>query len=113
MTASIVLRRSCPDADHRGGSTYLPDTTRPLIVRSSSILEDRTGTLEKGKDADFVILSGDPFSVYTRVQQTWVEGQKRFDLEDADDAAVANGGYGALVPSTVVHIHGYGEYAND
>ena len=60
-------------------------------------LEDRVGSLEAGKDADFVILSGDPFSVYTRVQETWVEGVKRFDLEDEDDRLVAEGGLGALV----------------
>ncbi|MGI9200514.1 MAG: amidohydrolase family protein [Woeseiaceae bacterium] len=73
-------------------------------------IEDRAGSLEEGKDADFVVLSGDPFSVYTRVQQTWVEGKKRFDLADPDDATIADGGFGALVPSNAVHeFHGYGE----
>ena len=37
-------------------------------------LGDQIGSLVPGKDADFVILSGDPFSIDTRVQQTWVEG---------------------------------------
>jgi len=69
-------------------------------------LEQRVGTLEPGKDADFVILSGDPFSVYTRVQQTWVEGVKRFDLEDPDDRLVAEGGLGALVDDDGAnHVH--------
>lgn len=58
-------------------------------------LQDRIGTLTPGKDADFVVLSGDPFSVYTRVLQTWVEGKKVFDLADPKDRVFANGGLGA------------------
>ena len=72
-------------------------------------LDDRVGTLEPGKDADFAILSGDPFSVYTRVLETWVEGNRRFDLEDPDDRGIADGGYGVLHPSTVHAFHGYEE----
>jgi imidazolonepropionase-like amidohydrolase len=72
--------------------------------------EDRIGSLEQGKDADFVLLSGDPFSVYTRVLETWVEGDKVFDLDDPDDRAVADGAYGVITPSSVAqHFHGYGE----
>lgn len=56
-------------------------------------IEDRVGTLEKGKDADFLLLSGDPLSVYTHVEQTWVEGIKRFDRSDAEDKKYATGGY--------------------
>ena len=58
-------------------------------------LEDRVGSLEAGKDADFVVLSGDPLSLYSKVLQTWVEGRKVFDLEDPDDYLHAVGGYGA------------------
>lgn len=58
-------------------------------------LQDRIGSLTVGKDADFVVLSGDPFSVHTRVLQTWVEGAKVFDLDDPKDRVFANGGYGA------------------
>ena len=58
-------------------------------------LHERTGTLTVGKDADFVVLSGDPFSVYTRVLQTWVEGKKVFDFADPRDRLMAMGGYGA------------------
>lgn len=58
-------------------------------------LQDRIGTLTVGKDADFVVLSGDPLSVYTQVLQTWVEGQKVFDLADPQDRLMAMGGYGA------------------
>ncbi|HEX6982512.1 MAG TPA: amidohydrolase family protein [Balneolaceae bacterium] len=56
-------------------------------------LEDRVGSLEEGKDADFIVLSGDPLSVYTRIQQTWVEGKKRFDVSNPEDRKYATGGY--------------------
>jgi imidazolonepropionase-like amidohydrolase len=56
-------------------------------------LENRIGSLEIGKDADFIVLSGDPFSIYTRVEQTWVEGKKLFDLSDPKDKAYSTGGY--------------------
>lgn len=73
-------------------------------------LGERVGSLEPGKDADFVILSGDPFSVYTRVLETWVEGEKVFDLDDPEDREVAEGAYGAMQPSFATHhFHGYGE----
>ena len=58
-------------------------------------MQDRIGSLTVGKDADFVILSGDPLSVYTRVQETWVDGEKVFDLTDPKDRLMATGGYGA------------------
>lgn len=58
-------------------------------------IEQSTGSLAAGKDADLVILSGDPLSVYTRVEQTWVEGKKVFDLSNPEDANYANGGLGA------------------
>lgn len=58
-------------------------------------LQDRVGSLEAGKDADFLVLSGDPFSVYTHVMKTYVEGVKVFDRDDPKDHLFAVGGYGA------------------
>ena len=58
-------------------------------------LQDRIGSLESGKDADFVVLSGDPLSVYTKVLETWVEGKKVFDRADPKDYLRAVGGKGA------------------
>jgi imidazolonepropionase-like amidohydrolase len=58
-------------------------------------LDARVGSLEPGKDADFVVLSGDPFSVYTQVLETWVEGKKVFDRSDPKDHIYAVGGFGA------------------
>lgn len=58
-------------------------------------LQTRIGSLETGKDADFIVLSGDPLSVYTKVLETWVEGKRVFDRSDAKDLLIATGGYGA------------------
>lgn len=56
-------------------------------------LEDRVGSLEEGKDADFLILSGDPFSVYTHIEQTWIDGEKAWDRSNPEDREYATGGY--------------------
>ena len=58
-------------------------------------LEESIGSLDVGKQADFVVLSGDPFSIYTRVLETHIEGQQVFDLDDPTDRLFAEGGYGA------------------
>ena len=55
-------------------------------------LGERLGSLTVGKDADIAILSGDPLSVYSRVLETWVEGQKAFDLSNTQDNLYAEGG---------------------
>ena len=68
-----------------------------LTMANARILElqDRIGSLEKGKDADFILLSGDPLSVYTHVLETWIDGKKVFDRSDPKDYLHAVGGYGA------------------
>ena len=68
-------------------------------------LDDQVGSLEEGKDADLVVLSGDPLSVYTRVEQTWVEGQKVFDFADPEDRKYATGGDGAYDDGAILHHH--------
>ena len=40
------------------------------------------GSLEPGKDADFVIWNGNPLSTYSRCEQTWVDGKKYFDIQE-------------------------------
>jgi imidazolonepropionase-like amidohydrolase len=42
-------------------------------------VDDRVGSLEVGKDADFAIWSGSPLSPYSLCEQTWIEGRKYFD----------------------------------
>ncbi len=55
-------------------------------------LEDRIGSLEEGKDADFIVLSGDPLSAYTVVEETWIDGRRLFDRSDPGDRMHAVGG---------------------
>jgi len=47
-------------------------------------IQDRVGTLEEGKNADVVLWSGDPFSVYTTAQRVWVDGALVYDRSDPD-----------------------------
>ena len=49
-------------------------------------IHEQVGSLEAGKDADFVIWSGNPLSQFSRAEQTWVDGRRYFSLEE--DAAM-------------------------
>jgi len=70
---------------------------RSVTINAADMLDlgDRIGSIEVGKDADLVWLSGDPFSVYTTVNGTWVEGDRVFDRTDDEDLLFAQGGWGA------------------
>lgn len=54
------------------------DAMRALTSRSAEILglQDRIGTLEKGKDADILILDGPLFELKTRVRGVIIEGKE-------------------------------------
>jgi cytosine/adenosine deaminase-related metal-dependent hydrolase len=71
-----------------------------VTLAAAKILEQdqRVGSLTLGKDADIAIFSGDPLSIYSRVLETWVEGQVVFRYGDASDRLYAEGGYGASTP---------------
>jgi imidazolonepropionase-like amidohydrolase len=42
-------------------------------------LDHRLGSIDVGKDADFAIWTGHPFSTYSRVEMTFVDGEPLFD----------------------------------
>jgi imidazolonepropionase-like amidohydrolase len=45
-------------------------------------IDHRVGSLEPGKDADFVIWNGHPLSTFSTASQTWIEGRRYFDREE-------------------------------
>ena len=45
-------------------------------------LDDKIGSLETGKNADVVLWTGDPFSVYSKPEKVWVDGALLFDRLD-------------------------------
>ncbi len=45
-------------------------------------IADQTGSLRAGKRADVVLWNGNPFSVYTRPQQVWIDGALLYDMND-------------------------------
>jgi adenine deaminase len=62
-----------------------------FVVRNPAeqlAIDDRVGSLEPGKDADFVIWSAHPLSDAAVCQETWIDGVRRFSRE-ADLAARA------------------------
>lgn len=106
ITDSRLLLRSGAFAV-RGGMTRA-GALRALTLTGAEILrlDDRVGSLTAGKDADLVVLSGDPFSAYAQVLETWVEGRQVF--ERARDRRYAVGGFGTYDPSEN-HVHGADE----
>lgn len=56
-----------------------------VTLNSAKILglDKKIGSLEPGKNADLVIWSGDPFSVYSRADQVFIDGALVFDRLDA------------------------------
>jgi imidazolonepropionase-like amidohydrolase len=56
-------------------------TTVTINAARVLAIDDRVGSLEPGKDADFVIWSGNPLSQFTRAEQTWIDGRPYFSLE--------------------------------
>lgn len=95
ITDSRLFFRSAALAVRAGMSRE--GALRALTLDAAKMLDlgDRIGSLEAGKDADFILLDGDPFSVYTKVLGTWVDGTRVFDRSDPKDRLWAVGGMGA------------------
>ena len=45
-------------------------------------IDARTGSLEVGKDADFALWNGNPLSAFSRCEETWIDGVRRYSRSE-------------------------------
>ncbi len=80
-------------------------------------IDDRVGSLEKGKDGDVAIFNKHPLSVYAIPQYTIVDGVVRFDInEDPADMRIdvdPEEAVPAFMESSAGHGHGHGKGCDD
>ncbi len=57
------------------------DALKALTINPATLfhLDDRIGSLEPGKDADFIILNGPPLDMESLVEQVYVDGREVFN----------------------------------
>src|SRR5262249_23418753 len=77
-----------------GGGLSAQQVLQMLTVNAAELLgvADRVGSLSVGKDADFVVLSGEPFATHTRVQAVYVNGLPAFTAKAERKATVIRAG---------------------
>ncbi|MBU1326403.1 MAG: amidohydrolase [Alphaproteobacteria bacterium] len=89
-------------AGRRAGMTITEEHAISWITSNAARaigIDDQTGSLEAGKRADVVIWSANPFSVYARADQVFVDGGLAFDRMDPafqplSDFELGQPGYG-------------------
>lgn len=52
-------------------------------------IDDKVGSIAKGKQADFVIWDNDPLSVYAKAEQTWIAGRNYFSTDSDKQRRIA------------------------
>ena len=57
------------------------ETVRGLTIvpAVTAGIDDRLGSLEAGKDADFVVLTGDPADPRTSIEKVFIDGKRVYD----------------------------------
>ena len=86
-------------AGNRAGLEISPERAITWISSNpakSLGIEDQTGSLEAGKMADVVIWNGNPFSVYAKAKQVFVDGALVYDRDNPDLQPVSDFELGQL-----------------
>jgi imidazolonepropionase-like amidohydrolase len=65
------------------GGTSEKDAWKMVTLNPAKLLhlDDRMGSIKIGKDADIVLWTNNPLSVYSKVLKTYVDGRLMFDIE--------------------------------
>ena len=50
-----------------------------IVPAQAAGIADRVGSLEPGKDADLLVITGDPADPRTSIESVWIEGQRIYD----------------------------------
>ena len=76
------LNQEAAKAVKYGGTTE-EDAWKMVTFNPAKLLhlDDRMGSIKVGKDADIVIWSDNPLSIYAKAEQTYVDGICLFDLQ--------------------------------
>jgi imidazolonepropionase-like amidohydrolase len=70
-SAALFVRRGLSEAE----------ALKALTINPAALLRigDRTGSIDAGKDADFLILNGPPIEMESRVEQVYIEGKEVYN----------------------------------
>jgi imidazolonepropionase-like amidohydrolase len=76
LQAAMAVRYGFDNSnvEHVRGLTIVPATAAGIA--------DRVGSLERGKDADFLVTDGDPADPRTTIHLTYVEGERVYDAQE-------------------------------
>ncbi len=89
-------------AGNRAGIEVAPEVAIGWITRNPAEalgIADQVGTLEEGKMADFVVWDRNPFSVYAKAMQVYIDGALIYDREDPSRQPVSD----FLIGTTAAH----------
>lgn len=88
-------------AANRMGLTLSPAQTIKWVTSNSAKsigLDDKIGSLKVGMNADVVLWSGNPMSVYTKADKVWIDGALRFDRKSPKDNHTSDFNLGIITP---------------